>query len=67
MTKKYLKENDVEYDYVDVDLCDETDKEKIRNDILNRGGSPSYPTVIVDDKIVITGFRKDKIKEALGI
>jgi hypothetical protein len=27
----------------------------------------SYPTTIVDDKVVVTGFRKDKLKEVLEI
>lgn len=67
MTKKFLSENNVEYEYVDVDLTGDKDHEKIREDITSRGGEPSYPTVIVDDKTVITGFRKDKIKEALEI
>jgi hypothetical protein len=26
----------------------------------------SFPTTIIDNKILITGFRKDKIKEALN-
>jgi hypothetical protein len=34
---------------------------------LEKGGNLGYPTVIVDDKTVITGFRKDKLKEALGV
>ncbi len=67
MTKQYLKDHDIEYDYVDVDLCDEKDKEKIREQILSKGGSLSYPTIIVDDNVLITGFRKDKFKETLGI
>ncbi|MEM3597220.1 MAG: glutaredoxin family protein [Candidatus Bathyarchaeia archaeon] len=67
LTKQFLKENGIAYEYVDVDLCSEEDKEKIRNDILARGGSLSYPAIIIDDKILINGFRKDKIKEALGI
>jgi len=67
LTKQFLKDNKVEHEYVDVDLCDDEDKDKIREDILNRGGSLSYPTIIVDDKVLITGFRKDKLKEALGI
>jgi len=67
MTKRYLKDNNVEYEYVDVDLCNEEDKDKIKKDILNRGGSLSYPTLIIDDKTLINGFLKDKIKEALGI
>jgi len=27
----------------------------------------SYPVIIVNDKILINGFRKDRIKETLGI
>jgi len=65
LTKKFLNENNIEYEYVDVDLCKEKDKELIRKDILRRGGEISYPTIIVDDKVLITGFRKDKLKEAL--
>lgn len=67
MTKQFLKDNSVEFEYVDVDLCGEEDKEKVREDILSKGGSLSYPTVIVDDKVLITGFRKDRLKETLGI
>ena len=67
MTKQFLKDNSIEYEYVDVDLCDEKDKEKIRQEIQNKGGSLSYPTIIVDNDVVITGFRKDQLKETLGI
>jgi len=67
MTKQYLKDNDIEYEYVDVDLFDEADKEKIRGHILSKGGALSYPTIIIDDAILITGFRKYKFKEILGI
>jgi len=67
MTKQFLKDNDVEYEYVDVDMASDEDHEKIRKEITRLGASPSYPTIIVDEKTVITGFRKDKIKEALEI
>jgi glutaredoxin len=67
MTKQFLKDNRVEYEYVDVDLCSEEDKEKIREDIQSKGGSLSYPTTIIDDKTVVTGFRKDLLKGALGL
>ena len=67
MTKQFLKDSDVEFEYIDVDLCEEDDKQKIRAHIQSKGGSLSYPTTIVDDKVVITGFRKDQLKETLGI
>jgi glutaredoxin-like protein NrdH len=67
MTKKFLSENGIEYDYVDVDLASDEDHEKIRQDIIGRGSEPSYPTIIVDNETVITGFRKDLLKEALKL
>ncbi len=67
LTKQFLTDNNVEYEYIDVDLCDEDDKQKIRVLIQSKGGTLSYPTTIVDDKVVITGFSKDKLKEALEI
>jgi glutaredoxin-like protein NrdH len=67
MTKQYLSENGVEYEFVDVDLLEDDDKGKVHETILSKGGVLSYPTTIVDDKTVITGFRKDQLKEALGL
>jgi glutaredoxin len=67
LAKQFLKDNEIEYEYVDVDLSNDEDKEKIRKDILERKGSLSYPAIIIDDKILINGFRKDKLKEILGI
>ena len=67
MTKQFLKDNDVEFEYIDVDLCEEEDKQEIRQHIQSKGGSLSYPTTIVDENVLITGFRKDQLKEALGI
>jgi glutaredoxin len=64
-TKSFLKENRFEYQYVDVDLCSKEDAERIRSDILTRGGRLSYPVIIVDEKKVINGYHEDKIKEAL--
>jgi glutaredoxin len=67
MTKQFLKDNNVAFEYIDVDLLEEEDKQKVRDQIMSKGGSLSYPTTIVDDKTVVTGFRKDQLKEALGI
>jgi glutaredoxin-like protein NrdH len=66
-TKKLLQDNGIEYEYVDVDLSDKDDQMKIRSDIVRRGGKAIYPTLIIDDKILITGFQEDRIKEALHI
>lgn len=67
MTKQFLKDNNITYEFVDVDLAEDEDRTKIREELQKRGASLSYPTTIVDDKTVITGFRKDLLKEALDL
>jgi len=67
MTKQFLKDNDIEFEYIDVDLCEPEEKEQIHQQIQSKGGSLNYPTTVVDDKKAITGFRKDKLKEALEL
>jgi len=67
MTKQYLKDNGVEYEYIDVDQCSKEDLHKVKQDILKKGGNLSYPVIIINDKTLINGFRKDLIKEHLGI
>ena len=65
--KNFLNDNDVEYEYVDIDLCDSEDKSSIRQDILNRGGTLAYPTVIIDDKTLLTGPSPDKLRKVLEL
>ena len=67
MTKQFLKDNEIEFEYIDVDLCEPEEKEQIHQQIQSKGGNLNYPTTVVDDKKLITGFRKDQLKEALGI
>ncbi|MEM3659747.1 MAG: glutaredoxin family protein [Thermoproteota archaeon] len=65
--KKLLADNSIEYEYVDVDLCSDEEYEQIRDDITRRGGHVSFPTLIIDDEKLITGFDEDEIREALEI
>ena len=67
MTKAFLTDNSVEYEYVDVDKLDMEERELINKDIKNRGARLAFPTIIIDDNTVITGFKKDKLTEALGL
>ncbi len=67
LAKHFLKDNSVEYEYVDVDLCSIEDKQKIRQDIQSRGGILAYPTMIIDNKILLTGAPQYRLKEVLEI
>jgi len=65
-TKQFLKERGVEYEYVDVDLASGEERRKIEKEFA-KTGSYSYPTLVIDGKRVIKGYRVDEIKEALGL
>ena len=66
-TKQFLKDNDVEYEYIDVDMCTREERKKVIEDIKSRKASMGFPLAIIDDEILISGYKVDKYKEALGI
>ncbi|MBT8171525.1 glutaredoxin family protein [Candidatus Bathyarchaeota archaeon] len=65
--KNFLKENNVQFEYVDIDLCSNEDKEKIRQEIQSHGGQLVYPTLIIDNKTLLNGAPQDKLKKVLEI
>jgi len=65
--KRMLNDMNIEYEYVDIDLCNYEDKEKIRADITRRGGRLLYPTIIINDKTLLTNPTEKELREALGI
>ncbi|TRO45712.1 glutaredoxin family protein [Candidatus Bathyarchaeota archaeon] len=65
--KQNLKDLDVEYEYIDIDLCSGEDRQEITKDIRSRKGQLAYPTVIVDDKILLTGPSKEELQEVLEL
>ena len=65
-TKNLLKELDVSYDYEDVDLLDETEKEKTVKEMEKWIKSASFPLIVVDNKKHISGFDEDEIKKVVG-
>ena len=65
-TKRFLKEHGIDYDYVDVDLLEGKEKEKIRDEVVKVSGGFRFPTIVVGKKVIV-GFYEDKLKEALGL
>lgn len=66
MTKKYLDDNEVEYDAIDVDLLDDDERAVVVADVKNISGGTSFPVVVIDDEPIV-GFNKAAIKERLGL
>jgi glutaredoxin-like protein NrdH len=66
-TKKLLTSLGVEYSYIDVDLLEKNEKEMIENEVKKWNPARNYPTLVINDKKCIVGFKDDEIKGALSI
>ena len=59
-TKQFMKDKDVEHEYIDVDKVSKEERDTIHKDIKNRGGRLAFPTIIIDNTMLITGFRPER-------
>lgn len=64
-TKKLLDDLGVEYHYIYVDHLEGNEKEKTMEEIMKWNPRCSFPTVVINNKKCIVGFKEEKIKEAL--
>lgn len=66
MTRRYLDENSVEYDLVEVDLLEGQEKDDTVAEVRRISGGASFPVVVIGDEVIV-GFNKVRIKELLGL
>jgi glutaredoxin len=65
-TKKFMNDNQIDYEYVDVDLLDGEERRGIIEEVRKLNTRLSFPTIIIGDHVII-GFREDEIREVLGL
>jgi glutaredoxin len=65
--KSFLDDNDVAYELVYVDLLDKKEKEEVLIQVRKWNPRTSFPTVVIDDRQSVAGFKEDKLREALGL
>ncbi len=65
-TKKFLKKNGIDFDYVDVDKLDGEEKEKVEQEVLELTGGLRFPTIVIGNKVIV-GLYEDKLRDALGL
>ena len=46
--KRFLKENGIEFDYIDVDKLDGKEKDEISEEVLKISGGLRFPTIVID-------------------
>ena len=65
-TKEFLDECRIKYDCVDIDKLDPEQRRIFLEKIKKLNPECTFPTIVIGDKVVV-GFKKDEIKEDLGI
>jgi glutaredoxin len=65
-TKQLLNDNDVAYEYLDLDKGSKEDQRTAVDELKAKNLPIAFPIIVINDDVVIQGFKKDKIIEALG-
>jgi glutaredoxin-like protein NrdH len=66
-TKAFLRELGVEYSYADVDQLSGSDRNTALQEVERWNPNRSFPTVVINDREAIVGYRPEEIKAALGM
>ena len=65
--KTLLVENNVKYEYIDLDKCSKDDQVEAVEELKAKKLPVAFPITVINDETVIQGFKKDQIVEALGL
>ena len=64
-TKELLTELGVGFDYVFVDYLDGDERDDTMEDVMKWNPRRSFPTLVINDKKCIVGYKEGKIRKAL--
>lgn len=62
-TKELLRELGIAFDYAYVDLLEGKEQDDAMNDVERFNPAGSFPTLVINDKKCIVGFREQEIRE----
>ena len=65
-TKDFLKENNIEYEYIDVDKCSRDEQKKIIQELRDKKVPAAFPIIMIDDK-TISGFKEKQLSKELDL
>jgi len=66
-TKRFLDDQGIEYECVDVDLLEPDAKQAAREELTKYNPKRSYPTVVVGEDEVVRGYDLARLKELLEL
>jgi glutaredoxin-like protein NrdH len=65
-TKQLLDSLGIEYDFEYVDQAQGNDRAKAMHEVTRCNPQAGFPTIIIDKKKCIVGYKEDEIRGALG-
>ena len=66
-TKAFLDDARIEYRYLDVDLVDSGERDAVVTELVGWNPARSFPTIVINSKDVVVGFKPERLKELLGL
>ncbi|MFZ0926632.1 MAG: glutaredoxin family protein [Halobacteriota archaeon] len=66
MTKEFLTDNNVEFEYVDVDLLTGEKRTEVLREVYRLTGGYSFPVIVVGDTVIV-GFNRVRLQEVLEL
>lgn len=66
-TKDLLRELGVAFDYTYIDLLEGKEQDEAMDQVEKFNPHGSFPTLVIDNRKGIVGFREKEIREALGV
>ncbi len=64
--KKFFREHDIPFEYIDYDKADKETQQAIREDCLSHGEQMSFPFIKIGDDVVV-GYNLNKYTQLLGL
>ena len=65
-TKKFLDTCAVKYEFDDLDMLNDEEREIILEEVKKLNRDCTFPTIVIGDKVIV-GFKEEEINEALGL
>jgi glutaredoxin-like protein NrdH len=66
-SRKFLEEQNVSFDFVYVDLLGGDERKAAVEEIASWNPGKNFPTIVIDGKDVVVGYRPEKLREMLGL
>jgi glutaredoxin-like protein NrdH len=66
MTKEFLNHNNVDFEYIDVDLLTGDKRTEVLREVYKLTGAYSFPVIVIGETVIV-GFNKERLQQLLEL